>query len=159
MKEIPVGRGMVTIVDDEDFERVSQFKWMAYRARSKHTKVWHVRRSNFRKQIYLHRFILNPPEGVFIDHINRDGLDNRRCNLRFCTLWENSLNASPRQGTSRFKGVCKRNDNGRFRARIRVRGKLINLGTFVKEEDAARRYDEAAKLYFGEFAYLNNLAA
>jgi hypothetical protein len=70
-----------------------------------------------------------------------------------------TLNASPRQGTSRFKGVCKRNDNGRFRARIRVRGKLINLGTFVKEEDAARRYDEAAKLYFGEFAYLNNLAA
>lgn len=160
MKQIPVGRGMVALVDNEDYERLSKFRWLAYRARSRYTKVWHVRLCGHDKQTYMHRMIVTPPEGMIIDHINRDGLDNRKCNLRFCTHWQNSLNASKRMNTtSRFKGVCKRNDSGNYRARIRVHGKLINLGTFKSEKDAARAYNSAAQTYFGEFAVLNDIAA
>lgn len=161
MKQIPVGRGKVALVDDEDYEHLSKRKWYCYRARSKNTNCWHVRLSESNKrQVYLHRMIVTPPEGMIVDHINRDGLDNRKENLRFCTPWQNSLNCSPRINcTSKYKGVCKRSDSGSYRSRIRVHGKLINLGNFKNEKDAARAYNDAAKLYFGEFAVLNNLAA
>lgn len=159
MKQIPVGRGKFALVDDEDFERLSQFKWMCYRARSKNTKCWHVRLSKWGKQTYMHRMIVFPPAGMIVDHIDRDGLNNQKSNLRFCTHWQNSMNASPRLGTSKYKGVCFRKDSRKWRARIRVHGKLIQLGNFDNEEDAARCYDEAAKKYFGEFAYLNNVNA
>lgn len=154
MTEIPLSNGGFALVDDEDVARVGMTGWHKEKARSKNTKCWYARHWD---GTYMHRIIMDAKRGQHVDHVSRDGLDNQKRNLRFCSLWENSLNASPRLGTSKYKGVCFRKDSGKWRARIRVRGKLIQLGNFTNEKDAARCYDEAAKEHFGDFAYLNNL--
>lgn len=105
----------------------------------------------------LHSFLMGePPEGKgFIDHINGNRLDNRRCNLRFCTSQQNQFNRGPsRNNTTGFKGVSV--DQGKyFRAIFRVSGKDVRLGCFKTPEEAARAYDKAARELHGEFAWLN----
>jgi hypothetical protein len=113
-----------------------------------------------RRNVYLHHFIIgDPPPGMVVDHINGDRLDNRRANLRFCTLAQNKQNSRPyRGGTSRYKGVSwKRTGKGtgKWLARIRVDGKDIHLGFHKEEEEAAKAYDTAAIRYYGEFARTN----
>jgi hypothetical protein len=106
--------------------------------------------------VSLHRAILNPPPGVPVDHINGDGLDNRRSNLRACSTAENVRNSrkyAAHRATSKFKGVCL--DRGKYRAQIALPGRKLNLGRFASEEEAARAYDAAALQHFGEFARLN----
>ena len=100
----------------------------------------------------MHRVILNAPPGREVDHINRNGLDNRRSNLRLATHAQNEANKPPR---GEYKGAywCKK--SGRWRASIRVDGRLRHMGRFATREEAARVYDDAALEAFGEFAYLN----
>jgi hypothetical protein len=93
---------------------------------------------------------------MFVDHIDHNGLNNRRSNLRLCTAQQNARNHRPQlRGSSKYKGVSWRQDGKVFRALIWHNGKSINLGRFKNEIDAAKAYDKAAKKYFGEFAYLN----
>lgn len=150
--------GSIALVDDEDMDRVTLFKWHAYR--QNHTtyverRLALDRPKHRRGRIYLHRFILGVPATVRVDHRNGNGLDNQKHNLRPATAAQNSQNRRPLLNkASQFKGVF-REKGRRWNAMIQVNGKLRWLGSFINEELAARAYDNAARIHFGEFAYLN----
>jgi len=165
MKEIRLTRGKVALVDDEDYERLSGFKWQALKSRRDYYYAGrHVplQDSDGHKQrmMLMHRVILESPPGQAIDHRNGDGLDNRRCNLRFCTTAENQANRckhDPDRYASMFKGVTWRKDRRKWRAQIKVNGKDIALGSFHSEVVAAFAYNVAARAAWGEFALLNEI--
>jgi hypothetical protein len=158
-KQIPLTRGMFAIVDDEDFERVNQFKWHA----GKQGNIWYairtVRKPNKRLGIKgagesLHRRIRNFPESL-TDHINGNGLDCRKSNMRDCTSVQNARNSRGHSDSiSKYKGVSFW--SGKWRAQIFHSGTKHHIGHgFKNAKTAARAYDEAAKKYFGEFARTN----
>jgi hypothetical protein len=156
MIEVPLTQGRVALIDDEDAERVLIYKWTyAVRGKSEYARRA-VLRDGTSHSIYLHRFILDAPSRLEVDHINGDGLDNRRCNLRLATKSQNHCNASviTRRDTG-FRGVYVTPDSKRYNARIVANGSIIRVGPFGKAEDAARAYDVLAKHYHGEFAALN----
>jgi hypothetical protein len=159
MREIPLTRGHVALVDDCDYERVmAAGPWFA---RVEPHTVYAQR--NVRKPDgtgtaqYLHRFILgevNPD--VLIDHQDRNGLHNRRSNLRRATPSQSQANHGKQRGTtSRYRGVYRRNDCARWEAGIRGNGRQKSLGLFISEVDAALAYDKAAREIHGEFASCN----
>lgn len=147
MKQIPLTRGRVAVVDDEDYEMVAVYNWQV-------TNGYASRDENSRT-VYMHREIMRPAPGRQVDHANHDRLDNRRANLRVCTVSENQGNQLARRRTSRFKGVSFCRAHRRWRAHITAGGRHQALGSFSSEEAAALAYDKAARQHFGEFAYLN----
>lgn len=154
MREIPLTQGKTALVDDGDFDLVSRFKWQAAKA----PRTWYAHRVEYggkrKKTESMHRLILDAPLGMLVDHINGNGLDNRRDNLRLATKGQNNYNTRLRRDNATgYKGV-KRNCL-RWVARIRIDRRLIHLGSFSTKEDAARAYDSAARRHFGEFAKLN----
>lgn len=112
-----------------------------------------------RPHMLLARLVMNAPEGMCVDHINRNTLDNRKVNLRICTGSENGRNSKSKTGsTSRYKGVhvkARTKYSKIWIARIGHDGNQIYLGSFTKEEDAAIAYNKKAKELFGEYALLN----
>ncbi len=157
MKQIPLGKsGQFALVDDEDFERVSCFKWytdtLGYIQRTYSTVEQSIKG---KKTCLLHREIL-PSCAKEIDHINGNKADNRKENLRECTRSQNCINQAIRKDNkSGVKGVYWAKDRQKWRACIGVNWKTINLGTFKNKEDALVAYNDAAIKYFGEFAVLN----
>lgn len=156
-RRVPLSQGKFTLVSDEDYERVMQFKWSydnGYASRNAYTKLpdGTVRR----ERIMLHRFIMGTPPGMDCDHRNRNKLDNRRCNLRNATRSQNMANspAAPGKKYSPYKGVFRFRD-GNWYSEIRVNGKRRYLGQFPTDVDAARAYDRASLAAWGDFAYLN----
>src|SRR4030067_2501891 len=152
---VPLSRGRLSLVDTEDFDRVMQFKWSA--EKSVHS-FYAFRRVSKKSFISLHRLIMGIHDRhIFVDHKNGNGLDNRRENLRICTRLDNSRNRGKFiKGESIFKGVnIKYTKYPTYVSRIRVDKKLIHLGTFDTEIDAAITYNIAAKKFFGQFARLN----
>jgi hypothetical protein len=163
MKEIKLTQGKVALVDDEDYEFLNQWKWHTsknvntnYACRS----VWIPEKSK-QKGLIMHRLIMNTPDGMEVDHVFHNGLDNRKfieingelkINLRNCTSSENQKNRKP-CGAVKYLGV-KKTPYG-FRAQIQVNHNSINLGNYKTARQAACVYDEAAQLYHGEFANLN----
>jgi hypothetical protein len=158
MKRIPLTQGKYAIVDDGDYKWLSQWKWYAVKSYNTYYAVRAYSRS-CRKPIYMHKLILNPPDGFKSDHRNNNGLDNRRQNLRICTNSQNSQNKRAGQsGTSQYKGVYWHKQGKRKKrwvASIMTNYKPIHLGYFQNEIEAARAYDKEAKELFGEFAYTN----
>ena len=157
MIEIPLSRGNVAIIDDEDLELVSRYKWHAVTPPSAQTPyaTTHVP-GDHDKAILLHRLILGVPPDVHVDHRDGDGLNCRRYNLRAATRAQNAANRRRnRKSVSGFKGVTFHKGVRKWRVRIRKDGKLFHLGFFTKAEDGARRYDEEAVRLFGEWARLN----
>lgn len=162
MPEIQLTQGRVAVVDADDFALLSQFKWRLHVGR-------YAARSCKGKVVLMHRVILSLSDEREGDHINGDGLDNRRVNLRQVTRRQNLMNKKPykryvnrRSGTpwSQFKGVSWGGSLGHetkpWRARIHVGpGKERQLGRFATELQAARVYDKAAREHYGEFARLN----
>lgn len=151
-KQIQLTQGQVAIVDDEDFALVYGRKWYAHKNKNTYyAKTW-VAGEN--KTISMHRLILGNSELV-TDHIDGDGLNNTRKNLRRCTRQQNGRNQVVRTypgKASRYKGVFL---DRKWKAQITVNGKYKFLGRFENEIDAAHAYDKAAKELFGEFARLN----
>jgi hypothetical protein len=148
-REIPLSRGFVAIVDEADYERASAWTWTSGGTATAPRPVHHYWEGGKKKKVQLGRWLLNAPADLCVDHINGDPLDNRRCNLRICTPRENSIN---RRGTLRsnpYRGV--RSARHRWRAHIAGR----HIGSFATAEEAARAYDAAARIEFGEFANLN----
>lgn len=141
------------LVDDEDFERVNQYKWFFARGYAKRTNQIGTNG----KTILMHRLIMNAPEGVEVDHIDGIGFHNEKHNLRLCSRIENSYNQKKqsRKTSSRFKGVSRHSKGNKWFARIGLGGVSIYLGLFGNEEDAAKAYDLKARELFGEFAKTN----
>jgi len=156
-KEIQLTQGYVTLVDDEDYEWLTQWKWRALKSRNDWYAVRTITRwLGKREAIYMHRAIMDAPDKMDIDHRDGNGLNNQRDNLRVCTTAQNAMNQSKHaDNTSGFKGVCWDKQNGKWKARIQVNGTNQHLGHFPTAEDAARAYDAASIEYHGEFAWLN----
>lgn len=147
MKTIDV-RGINVIVDDDVYE---EYKDVAlYVNRYNYTMITRLRTP-------LHRIITDCPEGLNVDHINGNKLDNRRENLRICTQSQNTMNRGKANmtSTSRFKGVCWEKQKSRWRAVIYKGGKRKHLGYYRDEEDAARAYNDAVEEIHGEFGVKN----
>ena len=153
-REIPLTKGFVALVDDEDYERVAAFKWQALVCRHLVYGVRTVCNSGKRSAVLLHRFVLGAPADKQVDHRDMDGLNCQKSNLRLCSHSENLRNQPRRKNNlSGFKGVYPDNNRGRWRASIQVNKKIIHLGTFDRAEDAAEAYRVAAHKYHGDFAY------
>lgn len=159
MKKIPLTQGQFAIVDDEDYEKLSQYKWYAHK--TSYGTYMAVRAKRFGRQvrhISMHRQILGlkKGDGKIIDHINHNTLDNCRCNIRICTQSQNLQNMKPRKNhSSIFKGVYWNKKAKKWHAQIRNYGQLIHLGLFNSEIKAAKIYDKAARKLFGEFTLTN----
>lgn len=159
MKRIPLTRGKFAIVDDEDFEWLSKKSWYAffngwifYAATNKSIKI-----DKTRKTFLMHRIILNPLAEMQIDHKNGNGLDNRRNNLRICIQEENNRNKIGKSHSSIYKGVTWDKNRNCWKAAISKQNKIINLGRFKDEKEAAFAYNFMAVKLGGEFAYLNEI--
>ncbi len=159
MKKIKLTNGQFTLVDDDMYEYLKQWNWGVDK-NTGYVRIVKWIKGGKGKQItiYMHRLILGVSGGKVADHVNRDKLDNRRVNLRICTQRQNCMNqAGSKNGSSEFKGVgfFKRDKN--WHAQIMVNRKQIHIGYFGSEIDAAKAYNDKAKEYFGEFAYLNQI--
>ncbi|PWU04799.1 MAG: hypothetical protein C5B43_04135 [Verrucomicrobia bacterium] len=150
MRKIILTKRLFSEIDDEDFERVSKYNWSfdgnGYAFRIEKGKI-----------IKLHRFIMNCPKGMEVDHIDGDGLDNRKSNLRICSHIKNTYNQKNRlnvNNTSGFKGVHK--VRKKYRAYISYNHKRINLGYFKSAKEAAIAYNKAAIKFHKSFARINN---
>ncbi len=155
-KSIPLSKGQFALIDDEDYERVSQFKWHAiptkttyYAARNKPTLFGY-------KHEYLHTFLMGSNSKEMVDHQDRNGLNCTRANLRPANRNENYRNRGAQSNNKAgYKGVYFNKTKKKWDAQISVGGKSMYIGRYETAEDAARAYDKRALELFGEFAYLN----
>ena len=157
MKEIPLTQGKTVLVDDEDFEYLNQWKWFYCKSRKTgYAKRASGKRPN-KRQISMHRMIMQPNPGMEVDHIDHNGLNNQRCNLRNCTPTDNKRNGfKHRNNTSGYIGVTWEMRRQKWSANIQANNKNIFLGRFDMAKDAACAYDAAAQKYYGDFAYTNS---
>lgn len=157
MKQIPITRGHHAIIDDEDFERLSSFKWYAHE--SKKSKSIYCFRKRNHILLLMHREILGlTNRNDIVDHIDGNGLNNQKSNLRICTHRENLRNSKlSSKNTTGFKGVYYHKPTNKFMAYIRLNYKLHYLGLYKTSEEAAKARNLKAKELHGEFAYLNKV--
>jgi len=167
MKKIKLTRGKFALIDDEDFNLVSKYKWH-YMPGGKSTlngyanhnifnkKYWKENKKNISIHIKMHNLIMQPPKEMVIDHINHNGLDNRRCNLRICTMKENYHNQPKRKNNKwEYHGITK--SGNKFYAQIQINGKKYWRRGFDTQKQAAIEYNKMAKKLFGNFANLNKI--
>jgi hypothetical protein len=156
MKEIPLTQGKVALVNDEDYTEFGRLKWQTHRgAYTNYAGRW-VRHGPGRKRefIQLHRAIMQAPPGIDVDHIDGNGLNCQRENMRRATRQQNCINTRIRcDNTTGFRGVVLRGD--KFDGHIKVGGRKLHLGRFSTATAAALAYDRAALQYHGEYARLN----
>ena len=154
--EIPLTQGKVAIIDFDDYERVSHYKWYAHKDKATFYAYANTKTECGESvKLKMHRLIMNASILKQVDHINGDGLDNRRSNLRLATQSQNNQNQRKTRGKSRYKGVSLRCDGKKWCAQVKLNAKIHRLGSFNTEEDAARAYDKKARELFGEFARCN----
>lgn len=152
MREIKLTQNKIAFVDDEDFDFLSKFKWYAVKG----SRTYYASRFVERKEIRMHNILIKHKKRNFIDHIDHNGLNNQKSNLRVCTKQQNNMNKLPMKGgTSKFLGVCWSQRAKKWRSTITHNGKNIHIGYYANEVDAAKAYNAMAKELFGEFANLN----
>lgn len=152
--EIPLNNGMVTLIDDEDYERVSKYKWEA----RKHSHAYYADSIERVRKVSMHRFIMGLEKGDkrLVDHRDNNTLNNKKDNLRVCNAHESArARRKSKNNSSGFKGVCWSKRSSKWCAYIKVDYKKIHLGRYPDVIEAAKAYDEAATKYFGEFAITN----
>ena len=155
MKRIALTQGKFALVDDEDFDWLNQWKW--YFAKPGYAKRDEGGRKN-RKHVLMHRLIMSTPKEKGTDHIDGNGLNNQRNNLRNASILENNRNLlSRKDNKSGFKGVYWHSAIKRWAAQIKFNGKQLYLGSFNSKIEAAKTYNQAAIKYYGSFACLNKL--
>lgn len=152
--EIPLTKRYVSLIDEDDAERVLQYKWHARETGSMGRTVY----AASARAGLLHRFILDAPHGLVVDHRNGNGLDNRKANLRLATQHENKANVGLRRdNTSGYRGVFLKRATGRWMVSINIGADKLRkiVGPFPDRITAAHAYDDLARQYHGEFARLN----
>jgi hypothetical protein len=139
-------------VDPEDYAELARHKWCA----AKQGNSFYAVRSEGGRQLRMHRVILNAPAGMVVDHIDHDGLNDVKRNLRPCTPAQNAHNQRPQKGrSSQYRGVCWCKRERKWYSRIQDHGRPRSIGLYADERDAARARDAAALALHGEYAYLN----
>lgn len=153
-REIQLTQGKVAIVDGEDYEKISKYKWNLHNAGYAHRNPLEDNLSTL-----MHRVVFDLKKGdkSEIDHINGNRLDNRRCNLRFVTRSKNNMNRRVTNGASGYKGVSWFKPVKKWRVYIKLNGKQKCLGYFSDKKAAAQAYNDAATKYFREYAALNKI--
>jgi len=158
-RRIALTQGKFAIVDPDDYYRLSEYKWSASRVYNKFyaVRTGPTEKGKRGKTIRMHREIANLPDGLECDHINGNSLDNRKANLRPVTRQQNCWNNRKRRpkSLSIYKGVSYSSRGRPWKAMLMVGGKRIYLGSFDTQKQAAKAYDKAAKIHFGEYAKLN----
>lgn len=141
------------LIDDEDYDKIKGYIWHIYKRPYTFYCGTFYKIDGKQKTIDLHRFLTNCPKGFDVDHINRDGLDNRRSNLRICTRSQNIQNQKIHKD-NRYgaRGLYWDKSRKKWQVRICINYKTIHIGRFENKEDAINAYNEAAKKYHGEFA-------
>lgn len=160
MKTIELTKGYRALVDDDDYEFLNQWKWCVSLGGRGHKSVYAIRSSSapYKHIVFMHRQLLNTPDGMYVDHVNRDTLDNRRSNLRLCTMADNARNKGIQSNnTSGYKGVKYEKRFNRWYGYACLQGKYKHLGSFGTPKAAALAYNQFARKYFGEFAVLNEV--
>jgi len=166
-RRIPLTLGKFAIVDPEDYDRLRRYKWHVNKSVHTFYAVHSLTNGKNapRRNLQMHNLVIDVPPGMYCDHINHNGLDNRKANLRPASgaqsVWHRrkfthrTYGGFKKPSRSRYKGVDWAADMKRWRARIRVNGKRLSLGLFKDEIEAAKAYDRATKKYHGDFASLN----
>lgn len=150
------GTSMWAVVDLVDLSRIEQYRWRAHILPHAIYARGRVLQGGRVVDISMHRFIMEAPAGMDVDHVDHDGLNNRRSNLRMATRSQNIANMLPERGaSSAYKGVCWDAARGRWKAQIRHGVARRQIGRFNSEIEAALAYDAAARETFGEFALVN----
>jgi len=161
MREIPLTQGKVALIDDADYELVSQYKWFADISRNTWYARTNVKRPNGSwTSLKMHRLIIGAQKGEQVDHRDRNGLNNTRANLRISTVSQNCQNKrTPQHNKSGYKGVYYESAHTHrpWRAYIKIGNKQHKIGSFATREEAAQAYNEMALKHFGEFAHLNKI--
>ena len=152
---IPLTQGQIAVVDRADYPALSRYKWFAHK---EGRTFYAVGNGQKRKHIIMHRMIMNAPKNMQVDHIDHDGLNNTRKNLRLCTPAQNRYNMRPqknKKNRSKLKGVFYVKSKKKYKAQIGFKGKTKHIGYYKTQKHAGKAYDKMAKKLFGEFAYLN----
>ena len=160
MKRIPLTQGKVAIIDDKDLALVSQYEWFAHKNGKNFYAETRLPISKGRILLKMHVLIMGKKIGFEIDHINHNGIDNRRENLRHATHSQNHQNNRPRiHCSSKYKGVYWHKRDKKWEVQIGLDGALFYLGRFASEQEAAILYNKSAVKMFGPFAFLNKVPA
>jgi hypothetical protein len=154
MKRIKLTQGKQAIVDNNDYGKISTFKWNVAEQKCTSYASRAIKVNGKWTTQYMHRLIMDAPVGMDVDHINRNGIDNRKENMRICTRSQNLQWKRP-TGASGYKGVYWCKNKKKWRVQIKVDDKRMSLGSYSNKIDAAKAYDTAAKIAHGEFAYIN----
>lgn len=152
MKEIKLTQGQVALVDDKDFEWLSQWKWYVMT----NYGHWYAIRNGDLGSIYMHKEIMKPMTDFVVNHIDGNRLNNQKVNLRLCNLTGKAgMQKEARNNTSGYRGVSWHRKFQCWVAKIGLKNETINLGCFPDPKQAALAYNAAALKHFGEFARIN----
>ena len=163
--EIPLGSkkypNHAVLIDAEDYDLVKDYTWCyikGYNTPYAQSTIWRPNKKQKQKSLLMHRLILGLEEGdkKYVDHINHNGLDNRRCNIRVVTCHQNLANQKAKKGAvSKYKGVHWSLSTNRWRVSIKTEEKRHYVGVYKNEKQAARAYDKEALDFYGPFALVN----
>lgn len=156
--DIKLNNGLIAIIDEDDYEKVKDITW--YADYCKNVKSFYVKtaKCKLREKTSLHRFIVNPPKHMFVDHVNHNTLDNRKSNLRIVTRSQNQMNQKKRcDNLSGYTGVGFIKDEKKWQARITVNQKTKRLGRFFLKCQAVKARKEAEQKHFGEYSYESSI--